>query len=155
MCLLSVPHLSVVPRDLGAVGLGGTPETWRTRAQCLNEANDGLPNQAQLSFQAQPCGSQYPTFPMFYTDTSIPSSISHSMGLPPGHCLHCSFCLSSFPLFLYLMTPFKSQLEQHLPWGAVPDSPGDLLYAWFILYPPLWHPSNALSVFACLTPITL
>jgi len=46
MCLLSVPHLSDVPRDLGAEGLGGTPETWRTRAQCLSEANDGLPNQA-------------------------------------------------------------------------------------------------------------
>lgn len=46
MCLLSVPHLPDVPRDLGAVGLGGNPETWRTGAQCLSEANDGLPNQA-------------------------------------------------------------------------------------------------------------
>ena len=63
MCLLSVPHLSVVPRDLGAVGLGGTPETWRTRAQCLNEANDGLPNQAQLSFQAQPLWFPIPRLP--------------------------------------------------------------------------------------------
>lgn len=154
MCLLSVPHLPDVPRDLGAVGLGGTPETWRTGAQCLSEANDGLPNQGQLSFQAQPLWVPIPCLPNVLHRHQYSSSISHSMGLPPGHCSHCSFFHPS-PPFLYLMTPFKSQLKQHFPCGTAPDSLGDLLHAWFILYPPLWHPFNALSVFACLTPITL
>ena len=71
MCLLSVPHLPGVPRDLGAAGLGGTPETWRDRAQCLSEADDGLPHQAQLSFQAQLWWFPIPCLPTFYTDTSI------------------------------------------------------------------------------------
>lgn len=72
------------------------------------------------------------------------------MDLPPGHCSCCLLCLASFALFLYLMTPFKSQLKQYFPCEAAPDAPKDLPHAWFILYSPSWHPSNALFLCAWL-----
>lgn len=151
MCLCLYLISQVFPRDLGAVGLGGTPETWRTGLNALvRQMMAFLIRPSFLSGSALVVPNT-PAFPMFYTDTSIPPvSPTPWVSLQAIAHIAPSFILPPFSLLL-----FKSQLKQHLPCGTAPGSPGDLLHAWFILYPPLWHPFNALSVFACLTPITL
>lgn len=83
--------------------------------------------------------SEHLAFAIFYTFTSVSPSTSCPGVLPPGHCSRCSLYPEFFTLFfhllLHLMTLFKSQLLQHLPCEAIPNSPGELL----CLIHPLWH----------------
>lgn len=86
-CLYLISQM--FPRPWGCRTWRNPVETWGLELNALVRQMMAFLIRPSFLSRLSPCGS-HPAFPMFYTDT-ISSSISHSMGLPPGHCSHCSF----------------------------------------------------------------
>lgn len=118
MCRLSVLISQMFPRPWGC-------RTWRRlrpgglELQCLSGQMFLI---RQLSFRLSPCGSQYPAFPMFYTDTSIPP-VSPTPWVSLQAIAHIALSLSSFP-FSLLDDPSSLSSNSTSPVETAPGFPG-------------------------------